>query len=118
MSGLTKLLAEIQKKMLKLMAPMTKKSPDYQALENSDSESENISVARASTPVKPEATTSKTTPVNGRNNDFCELICENSFFDQNLSRKFGPAIRYQNSISGQDVSSIVKSCRSENIPIV
>ena len=49
------------------MAPLTKKSPDYQALENSDSESENISVARASTPVKTKATTSKKTPVNSRN---------------------------------------------------
>ena len=67
MSDLTKLLAENQKELLKLIAPMKKKSSDHQALENSYSEPENISVARTSTPVKTKATTSKTTPVNSRN---------------------------------------------------
>ena len=67
MSDLTKMLADNQKEMSKLIAPMTKKSSDYQALENSDSEPENISVVRTSTPVKTKATTSKTTPINTRN---------------------------------------------------
>ena len=52
----TKILADNQKEMLKLIAPMTKKTSDYQALENSVSEPENISVARTSTPVKTKAT--------------------------------------------------------------
>ena len=65
--NLTKILADNQKEMLKLIAPMTKKTPDYHALENSDSEPENISVVRKSTLVKTKATISKTTPINSRN---------------------------------------------------
>ena len=67
MSDLTKILPDNQKEMLKLIAPMTKKSSDHQATENFDSELENISVARTSTPVKTKATTSKTTPINSSN---------------------------------------------------
>ena len=69
MSDLTKILVENQKEMLKRIAPMTKKSSRHQALENSDSEPDNFSVARTSTPVKTKATTSKTTPVNSRNSN-------------------------------------------------
>ena len=61
MSDLANILAQNQKKMLKLIAPMSKKRPSNQ---DSDSESENISVARTSTPIKTNATSSKTTPSN------------------------------------------------------
>ena len=68
MSDLTKLLAENQKEMLKLIAPLNKKQTVYMNAQDSDSEQENVSVARTSTPVKIHtATNSKTTPVNSRN---------------------------------------------------
>ena len=68
MSDLTKIQAENQKEMLKLIAPLNKKHPVSMNTHDSDSDSENISVARTSTPVKTHtATSSKTTPVNSRN---------------------------------------------------
>ena len=68
MSDLTKLLAENQKEMLKLIAPVSKKRPISLNTQDSDSEQESISVARTSTPVETQiATISKTTPVNSRN---------------------------------------------------
>ena len=68
MSDLTKLLAENQKEMLKLIAPLNKKQTVYMNAQDSDSEPENVSVARTSTSVKIHtATNSKTTPVNSRN---------------------------------------------------
>ena len=68
MSDLTKLLAENQKEMLKLIALLNKKQTVYMNAQDSDSEPENVSVARTSTPVKIHtATNSKTTPVNSRN---------------------------------------------------
>ena len=69
MSDLNKILAENQKEMLKLIAPLNKKQTVYMNTQDSDSEPENTSVARTSTPVKTHtATNSKTTPVNSRNN--------------------------------------------------
>ena len=54
--------------MLKLTAPLSRKRPIRLEDQDTDSEPENISVARTSTPVKTTTTTnSKTTPVNGRN---------------------------------------------------
>ena len=68
MSDLTKILAENQKEMLKLIAPVSKKRPISSNIQDSDSDQENISVARTSTPVKTQiATSSKTTPVNSGN---------------------------------------------------
>ena len=68
MSDLTKILAENQKEMLKLLAPLSKKRPIHLEDRVSDSEPENISVDRTSTPVKITTTTNpKTTPVNSRN---------------------------------------------------
>ena len=68
MSDLTKLLAENQKEMFKLLAPLSKKQPVRSIVQDSDSEPENISVARTSTPMKAyTATSSKTTPSNSRN---------------------------------------------------
>ena len=68
MTDLTKILAENQKEMLKLIAPLNKKQPVCPNVQDSDSEPENISTARASTPVKINtAIIPKTTPVNSRN---------------------------------------------------
>ena len=56
--------------MLILIAPLSKKHPVRLDNQDSDSEPENISVARTSTPVKIiNATSSKTTPINSRNNN-------------------------------------------------
>ena len=68
MSDLTKILAENQKEMLKLIAPLSKKQTVHMNAQDSDSEPENVSKARTSTPIKTHtATNSKTTPVNSRN---------------------------------------------------
>ena len=69
MSDLTKILADNQKEMLKLIAPRTKKTPDYHVFETFDSEHVSIPVTRTSTPVKTK-TTSKITPINSRNISF------------------------------------------------
>ena len=54
--------------MLKLIAPLSKKRPIHLEGRDSDSEPEDISVAKTSTPVKiTTATNSKTTPINSRN---------------------------------------------------
>ena len=67
-SDLTKILAENQKEMLKLIAPVSKKRPISSNIQDSDSDQENISATRTSTPVKTQtATNSKTTPMNSRN---------------------------------------------------
>ena len=67
LSDLSKILAENQKEMPKLIAPLSRKRPVCANDHDTDSESENISVARTSTPVKTTiATNSKTPPVNSR----------------------------------------------------
>ena len=74
MTDLTKILAENQKEMLKLIAPASKKRSVSSNIQDSDSDQENISVTRTSTPVKTQtATSSKTTPNNSRNNSFSEM---------------------------------------------
>ena len=71
MPDLTEILAKNQKEMLKLIAPLSKKRPVRLEDRDSDSEPENISLARTSTPVKiTTATNSKSTPVNSRNSAF------------------------------------------------
>ena len=68
MTDLTKVLAENQKQIFKLIAPLSKKRSVSANVQESDSEPEDVPVARASTPVKTNtATGSKTTPVNSRN---------------------------------------------------
>ena len=67
MPDLTKIIAENQKEMLKLIAPVVKKPTSVQNLENSDSEPETVLPNTTSTSIKIKATTSKTTPVNSRN---------------------------------------------------
>ena len=64
-----KILAENYKEMFKLTAPLNKKHLVHPNEQDSDTETENISVARTSTPIKTNAT-SKTTPSNSRNNSF------------------------------------------------
>ena len=68
MSDLAKMLAENQKEMMKLIVPMAKKLSAHQNFQDSDSETENTSVARTSTPLKIYTATSKTTPIDSRNN--------------------------------------------------
>ena len=46
MSDLTKILAKNQKELLKLIAPLIKKQPGLQNIQDSDSDPEKISVAR------------------------------------------------------------------------
>ena len=69
MSDLTKILAENQKEMLKLIAPTTRKQTVITASEETDSEFENVPINATSTPIKTKttATTHKTSPVNTRN---------------------------------------------------
>ena len=69
MSDLTKILAENQKEMLKLIAPVTKKHAEARASEETDSDPENIPENATSTPIetKTTATTRKITPVSSRN---------------------------------------------------
>ena len=66
MSDLAEISAENQKEILKLMAPSNKKRPARLDDQDSDSEPENISVARTATPVKSNASVPKTTPVTSR----------------------------------------------------
>ena len=69
MSDLTKILAHSQKEMLKLIAPVIKKTSTVQNSENSDSESKSILPnTTSSTPIRSKTTTSETTQVNSRNN--------------------------------------------------
>ena len=68
MSDIAEMLAENQKEMMKRVN--SQKSSAHQNLQDSDPETENISVARTSTPVKKNTVTSKTTPTNSRNR-FC-----------------------------------------------
>ena len=68
MSDLTKILAENQKEMLRVIAPSNTKQTVHVNIQDSDSELENVSALRTSTPVKLHtATNSKTTPANSRN---------------------------------------------------
>ena len=68
MTDITKRRAENQKEIFELIAPPSKKSSVSANVHESDSEPEDIPVARTSTPVKTNtATGSKTTPVNSRN---------------------------------------------------
>ena len=68
MTDLTKILAENQKEIFKLIAPLSKKCSVSANAQESDSEPEDVPVTRTSTPVKTNtATGSKTTPLNSRN---------------------------------------------------
>ena len=62
-------MAENQKEMLKLIAPVAEKQSTLTVLEESDSVSENVPSAGTFTPVKAKTTTTtlKITPVNSRN---------------------------------------------------
>ena len=68
MTDLTKILAENQKEIFKMIAPLSKKRSISANTQESDSEPEDVPVARTSTPVKNNtATGSKITPMNSRN---------------------------------------------------
>ena len=62
MSDLTKILAEKQKEMLKLIAPAVEKPTIHQNVEDSDSKTENNHPTSTSTPIKSKET-SKITPI-------------------------------------------------------
>ena len=69
--------------MLKLIAPLSKKRPVSTSVQDSDSEPEDASVARRSTPVETiTATNSRTTPVNSRN-----MVTESSMTLQIIPQK-------------------------------
>ena len=75
MTDLTKILAENQKEIFKLIAPPRKKRSVSANVQESDSEPEDVPVGRTSTPVKTNtATGSKTTPVNSRNSCFTSIV--------------------------------------------
>ena len=85
MSDLTKILAENQKEMLKLIAPPIKKQTFITAVGETDSEPENIPENATSTPIKNKTTvtTRNITPVNSRNTSyyvFCSKPSYSSFF--------------------------------------
>ena len=65
MSDLTKLLAENQKEMLKLITPVVRNLINPQNPENTDSEP--VFPTKTSTPIRSKTTTQKTNPVNSRN---------------------------------------------------
>ena len=76
MSDLSKILAENQKEMLKLIAAPVKKQTVIATTEETDSESENIPENVTSTPIKNKttATNRKITPINSRNK--CQNDCK------------------------------------------
>ena len=67
MSDLTKIVAENQKEMLKLIVPVVNKPVALENLEDCDSRTENVQPASTSTPIRSKTTTSKKTPVTNRN---------------------------------------------------
>ena len=73
MSDFTKILAENQKEMLKLIAPVAKNQTPLAIPDETDSESEDVPATVTSTPEKSKttATTHKTTPVTSRNTKCC-----------------------------------------------
>ena len=85
-SDLEQILAENQNEMMKLVAPMAKQSSAHQNAQDSDSESENISVARKSTPVKTNTSISKTTPVNSRNRHYATKLLKTLDFKFQIAK--------------------------------
>ena len=84
MSELTKILAENQKEMLKLIAAPVKKQTVIATTEETDSESENIPENATSTPIKNKttATNRKITPINSRN-----MVTGSSMTQRTLERR-------------------------------
>ena len=74
MSDLVEMLAENQKEMVKLTELLSKKQPVHPNNQDSDSESENISVARTSAPVKTNTAAPETIPINNCNTCFKNLL--------------------------------------------
>ena len=84
MSDLTKILAENQKEMLKLIAAPVKKQTVVATTEETDSESENIPENATSTPIKNKtaATNRKITPINSRNRGISHKLFEQYLTDR------------------------------------
>ena len=72
MSDITKILAEAQEEMLRLIAPTTNKATILVNLENSDSETKYVQPTSTSEPITSNVTTSRNSPITSRNswNDF------------------------------------------------
>ena len=79
MSDPAKMFAKNQKEMVKLIAPMSKKLPVHPNNQDAISESENVSVGRTSTPIKTNATSSKTTPSNSRKSSINRTVGYNTY---------------------------------------
>ena len=96
MSDLTKIFAENQKKILRLIAPSVKKHAIPQNVEDSDSETENTHPTSTSTPIKSKSTTCKTTSKSNSNmvtevlNDSTNLISKKSEHQRSQQQKDRP----------------------------
>ena len=98
MSDLSKILAENQKEMLRLIAPTAKKQPAIRTAEESDSDPENIPENATSTPIrnKTTATASKTTPINSRNtNMFLSGVDVNCTIATEPAKTMSPQVSQQ-----------------------
>ena len=115
MSDLAKLLAETQKEMMKLVAPITEKSSTHQNAQASDSETENIFVARTSTPVKTITAASETTPINSRNMAKGLLIDSTSQPTKYQNNNVHSARRPRTAPQHHDYSSHLKRKRSNHL---
>ena len=94
MSDLTKILAENQKEMLKLIAAPVKKQTVIATTEETDSESENIPENATSTPIKNKttATNRKITPINSRNTSSGEVLAVTSGNNNATSEEYLTAV--------------------------
>ena len=96
MTYLSKILAENQKEILRLIAPIIKKPTIHQNEEDSDFEAENNLPTSTSTPIKSKATTSRTTPISSRYN-----CC--------LRRRLSASSDQQNQTVGQRIEQSIES---------
>ena len=70
MSDVSKILAENQKEMIKLIAPITKTRNNHLDIDDLDSETENALPIITFTPVRTKTTTRKNTPTDSRNSSY------------------------------------------------
>ena len=106
MSDLTKILAENQKEMLKLITAPVKKETIITATEETDSESENIPENATSTPIKNKTTPTnrKITPVNSRNSTRLNLKIEVDIYTKTKVNTIEKGIKALSDFFSSDVS--------------
>ena len=113
LSDLSKILAENQKEMFKLIAPLSKKRAVSLENQDSDSEVENTLVARTSTPVKRvTATNTKTTPVNSRN-----MVTGVLNYSTNQPTKRPKRMQSEHSKDRPSTSKILLAPQSQTFPL-